>query len=85
MLEIFFLKLLSCSVIGVLADDTDPMVSVMKLEKAPVETYADVGGLAEQIEEIQESVELPLTNPELYEEMGIKPPKGARKRRIELF
>ena len=25
---------------------------------------------------IQESVELPLTHPELYEEMGIKPPKG---------
>uniref|UniRef100_A0A915DMZ4 Proteasomal ATPase OB C-terminal domain-containing protein n=1 Tax=Ditylenchus dipsaci TaxID=166011 RepID=A0A915DMZ4_9BILA len=31
------------AVIGVLADDTDPMVSVMKLEKAPQETYADVG------------------------------------------
>ncbi|KAI6175167.1 putative 26S protease regulatory subunit 4 [Aphelenchoides fujianensis] len=29
------------AVIGVLADDTDPMVSVMKLEKAPQETYAD--------------------------------------------
>ena len=25
---------------------------------------------------LQESVELPLTHPELYEEMGIKPPKG---------
>lgn len=64
------------SVIGVLADDTDPMVSVMKLEKAPTETYADVGGLDQQIQEIKESVELPLTHPEYYEEMGIKPPKG---------
>jgi len=64
------------SVIGVLADDTDPMVSVMKLEKAPQETYADVGGLDQQIQEIKESVELPLTHPEYYEEMGIKPPKG---------
>jgi 26S proteasome regulatory subunit T2 len=64
------------SVIGVLEDDTDPMVSVMKLEKAPQETYADVGGLDQQIQEIKESVELPLTHPELYEEMGIKPPKG---------
>ncbi|KAJ1368430.1 ATPase of 26S proteasome regulatory subunit 4 [Parelaphostrongylus tenuis] len=62
--------------IGVLADDTDPMVSVMKLEKAPQETYADVGGLDQQIQEIKESVELPLTHPEYYEEMGIKPPKG---------
>lgn len=78
-----------------LADDTDPMVSVMKLEKAPQvcdlspqlfenasncwdlqETYADVGGLDQQIQEIKESVELPLTHPEYYEEMGIKPPKG---------
>jgi 26S proteasome regulatory subunit T2 len=64
------------AVIGVLSDDTDPMVSVMKLEKAPQETYADIGGLDQQIQEIKESVELPLTHPEYYEEMGIKPPKG---------
>merc|ERR1712048_1339348 len=64
------------AVIGVLGDDTDPMVSVMKLEKAPTESYADIGGLDTQIQEIKESVELPLTHPEYYEEMGIKPPKG---------
>ncbi|OIR58418.1 MAG: 26S proteasome regulatory subunit T2, RPT2/PSMC1 [Amphiamblys sp. WSBS2006] len=64
------------SVVGTLPDDTDPAVSVMKVEKAPQETYADVGGLEEQIQEIKEAVELPLTNPELYEEMGIRPPKG---------
>ncbi|TPX47090.1 hypothetical protein SeMB42_g03467 [Synchytrium endobioticum] len=64
------------SVVGVLQDDTDPMVSVMKLEKAPTESYADIGGLEQQIQEIKEAVELPLTHPELYEEMGIKPPKG---------
>ena len=32
------------AVVGVLSDDTDPMVTVMKLEKAPQETYADIGG-----------------------------------------
>lgn len=64
------------AVVGVLADDTDPMVNVMKLEKAPQETYADIGGLDQQIQEIKESVELPLTHPEYYEEMGIRPPKG---------
>lgn len=64
------------AIVGVLSDDTDPMVSVMKLDKAPSESYADVGGLEQQIQEIKESVELPLTHPELYEEMGIKPPKG---------
>ncbi|EFN79932.1 26S protease regulatory subunit 4 [Harpegnathos saltator] len=64
------------AVVGVLGDDTDPMVTVMKLEKAPQETYTDIGGLDTQIQEIKESVELPLTHPEYYEEMGIKPPKG---------
>lgn len=64
------------AVVGVLQDDADPMVSVMKLDKSPTESYADIGGLESQIQEIKESVELPLTHPELYEEMGIKPPKG---------
>jgi 26S proteasome regulatory subunit T2 len=64
------------SVVGILPDDSDPMVSVMKVEKAPLESYADIGGLHDQIQEIKEAVELPLTHPELYEEIGIKPPKG---------
>jgi 26S proteasome regulatory subunit T2 len=59
-----------------LQDEVDPLVSVMKVEKAPLESYADIGGLANQIQEIKESVELPLTHPELYEEVGIHPPKG---------
>ena len=41
------------AVVGVLLDDTDPMVSVMKLEKAPQESYADIGGLHQQIQEIK--------------------------------
>jgi 26S proteasome regulatory subunit T2 len=64
------------SVVGILADDSDPTVNVMKVEKAPAESYADIGGLHEQIQEIKEAVELPLTHPELYEEIGIRPPKG---------
>lgn len=43
------------AVVGVLSDDADPMVSVMKLDKAPVESYADVGGLEQQIQEIKVS------------------------------
>ena len=66
----------SVSVVGVLTDDADPLVSVMKLDKAPTESYADIGGLETQIQEVREAVELPLLHPELYEEMGIKPPKG---------
>jgi 26S proteasome regulatory subunit T2 len=66
----------SVSIVGVLTDDADPLVTVMKLDKAPTESYADIGGLETQIQEVRESVELPLLHPELYEEMGIKPPKG---------
>merc|ERR1739848_94184 len=64
------------SVVGIMNDDTDPMVSVMKVDKAPTETFADIGGLETQIQEIKEAVELPLTHPELYEDIGIRPPKG---------
>ena len=41
------------AIVGVLADDVDPLVSVMKLEKAPTESYADIGGLESQIQEIK--------------------------------
>lgn len=37
------------SVVGILADDADPMVSVMKVDKAPLESYADIGGLHDQV------------------------------------
>ncbi|GAM86704.1 hypothetical protein ANO11243_047230 [Dothideomycetidae sp. 11243] len=66
----------SVSVVGVLTDEADPLVSVMKLDKAPTESYADIGGLEAQIQEVREAVELPLLHPELYEEMGVSPPKG---------
>merc|ERR1712187_123654 len=39
-------------------------------------SYKSIGGLNEQIREIRESIELPLTNPELFQRVGIKPPKG---------
>jgi 26S proteasome regulatory subunit T2 len=45
----------SNAVIGVLGDDTDPAVNVMKLDKAPTESYADIGGLESQIQEIKVS------------------------------
>merc|ERR1719429_742913 len=46
------------AVVGVLSDDTDPMVTVMKLEKAPTESYADIGGLDTEIKEIVERLSL---------------------------
>lgn len=43
-------------------DDTDPLVTVMKVEKAPQETYADIGGLDNQIQEIKVLILLALSN-----------------------
>lgn len=45
------------------------------MEKPSV-SWDDVGGLEEQIREIQEIIELPLKKPELFRKVGIKPPKG---------
>merc|ERR1712048_1547891 len=59
-----------------MGDDANAMVNVMKVDKAPLESYADIGGLETQIQEIKEAVELPMTHPEMYEEVGINPPKG---------
>merc|ERR1719183_176835 len=64
------------SVVGLLGDENNPMVSMMKVDKAPLESYADIGGCEKQIQEMKEAVELPLTHPEIYEDVGIKPPKG---------
>jgi 26S proteasome regulatory subunit T2 len=41
------------AIVGVLQDDADPLVNIMKLDKAPTESYADVGGLEQQIQEIK--------------------------------
>ena len=39
-------------------------------------TYEDIGGLQEQIQRIRELIELPLRYPELFQKLGIDPPKG---------
>lgn len=39
-------------------------------------TYDDVGGLDEELKRIREMIELPLKHPELFDRLGISPPKG---------
>lgn len=56
--------------------EVDPTVYNMTKEDPGDVSYASIGGLSEQIRELREVVELPLTNPELFERVGIKPPKG---------
>lgn len=45
-------------------------------EKALEVTYEDIGGLGEEIKKVREMVELPLKHPEIFERLGIEPPKG---------
>jgi transitional endoplasmic reticulum ATPase len=42
----------------------------------PRVTYEDIGGLQEEVQRIREMVELPLRHPELFQRLGIDPPKG---------
>lgn len=66
----------SLSVIEVLHEAWDPMVSGAEMVDKPDITYAEVAGLAEQVESVREAIELPLVKPELFEKVGIVPPKG---------
>ncbi|MBN2229937.1 MAG: proteasome-activating nucleotidase [Candidatus Thorarchaeota archaeon] len=54
----------------------DPLIRAMEIEDAPDVSYTDIGGLRNQLQEIRETVELPLLEPELFEQVGIEPPKG---------
>ena len=52
---------------------TDP---VAEAESVPRTTYEDLGGLEEEIQRIREMVELPMRHPEIFQTLGIDPPKG---------
>src|SRR3954452_12030388 len=51
-------------------------VEELVLEEVPDINYNDIGGLAAQIEQIRDAVELPFLHPDLFREHGLKPPKG---------
>lgn len=42
----------------------------------PIVTYEDIGGLHQEIQRIREMVELPMRHPELFQRLGIEPPRG---------
>ncbi|TFG09684.1 AAA family ATPase [Candidatus Thorarchaeota archaeon] len=66
----------SFSVTQELPPSRDPMIRAMEIEEAPEVSYVDIGGLREQLDEIKETVELPLLKPDVFVEVGIEPPKG---------
>jgi proteasome regulatory subunit len=66
----------SFAVQEVLDQETDARARAMEVETSPEVTYADIGGLDEEIREVQEAVEDPLSHPERFEAVGIEPPSG---------
>jgi proteasome-associated ATPase len=51
-------------------------IEELVLEEIPDVTYADIGGLAGQIEDIRDAVEMPFLYAELFREHQLRPPKG---------
>ncbi len=54
----------------------EEVVNQSELIGAPHTTYEDIGGLRREIELVREMIELPLRHPELFQKLGIEPPKG---------
>ncbi|ELA47910.1 26S protease regulatory subunit 6A [Vavraia culicis subsp. floridensis] len=59
-----------------LPPDYDNRVKAMELDEKPTETYEDIGGLERQIMELTEALVLPITHPERFRKLNIRPPKG---------
>ncbi|QLG63137.1 proteasome-activating nucleotidase Pan1 [Halorarum salinum] len=66
----------SLSVVKKLEKETDVRARAMEVEHSPDVTYEDIGGLEEQMNEVRETVEMPLENPEMFTDVGIQPPSG---------
>ena len=64
------------AVVDILPKEKDYRAMAMEIDERPEISFSDIGGLEEQIKEVKEVVELPLTHPELFEKVGIEPPKG---------
>ncbi len=66
----------SLSIVKQLDDETDVRARVMQVDQSPDVTFADIGGIEEQMDEVRETVEMPLKSPEMFEQVGIQPPSG---------
>jgi transitional endoplasmic reticulum ATPase len=64
----------------IITENTELILSNKSVEiaedKLPVVTYEDIGGLTDEVKKIREMVEVPLKHPEVFERLGIEPPKG---------
>ncbi len=66
----------SLSIVDTLDDETDVRTRVMQVDESPEVSYEDIGGLGDKILEVREAVELPLSDPERFDSVGVEPPSG---------
>ena len=66
----------SNALVNCLEDEADSGINVVLPLEKPKVKLNEIGGLEKQKEEIRETIELPLINKRLYEEIGIEPPNG---------
>merc|ERR1711935_516405 len=66
----------SNALVDVLPPEADSSITMLSADEKPDISYADIGGLDTQKQEVREAVELPLTHYELYKQIGIDPPRG---------
>jgi len=64
------------AVLETLPSTKDPLVMGAEVESKPIETYKDIGGLVNELEELRSTVELPMLYPKRFTNVGIEPPKG---------
>ena len=64
------------AVLETLPSAKDPLVMGAEVESKPIETYKDVGGLADELDELRSTIELPMLHPKRFTKIGIEPPKG---------
>ncbi|GKY91142.1 26S proteasome regulatory subunit 6A [Mayamaea pseudoterrestris] len=59
-----------------LPEEFDSRVQAMEVDERPTEEYSDIGGCDLQIQELIEAVVLPMTHKDMFDTIGIRPPKG---------
>lgn len=66
----------SHAIVAILPSESDSSIQMMQISEKPDVNYSDIGGLDQQKQEMREAIELPLTQFELYQQIGIDPPRG---------
>lgn len=70
------LDMTTLTIMRILPREVDPSVYSMTSFEPGEVSFGSIGGLEDQVRELREVIELPLKNPELFQRVGIKQPKG---------